>query len=421
MSLLLLGAARPAMAIPGPDGAPYKVEIAGRSWQVEPSPDKDLLMIARPDHTEIASFGWISGWRPDLALVDIKALSAALSQPAAGQGWAFGDPARSVHPTLGTVVQTRATQPDKVLEFYVFEDREGLGVVSVVCARQGNRPCPGTSAVLQFVQPSGSPAPVASGGHVVTEHGFELDLPSGWRMLSGREVPQRPSGVDAEIVGFADVSDFERLRAVLCIEQHRSEPEEVVDPSRDPRWAEGYRVRTRALLAGTSYHTVRMGTVQERYRVVGGGLGDQLVLPADDVAGLPGVIRLEDRDAWLWQIPGARPRVMSSTHPVSEGKPWDVGVFYTSFGDTTLDCNAVEPSGAQRLLPLFAQIMGTVRVTNGADHPVRMGWSAWTVRNWPAWMPYSDPKWVMVGVATSLLAVFLAALRVQQTRSAPGA
>lgn len=232
--------------------------------------------------------------------------------------------------------------------------------------------------------------------------GWSVQVPEGWRALGDAEVKGiAPSSVggDSEAGGtrshamFVDVSDFTGERHFTCSAlSYPEHPAEVVDPAKSEQHGRRYKIFAKLRLRGGKYKNAK-GEELGLDRVT--DLTSPLPVKIEGAEGTLSMVDLEDREGYLWRVQGTRGE-----------QPVEVATFATAWDEIGLDCNMVAPPDRVADLEIFEQAMATVRVTDGDQHPHRLGARGWYRKHWPFTHPALQVWWL---VALLLgLGIFLA-------------
>jgi hypothetical protein len=219
-------------------------------------------------------------------------------------------------------------------------------------------------------------------GHYVSDGGYELDLPEGWRGLTGREMSIISTSRIAEgpyegyraLQVFTDPSSLEGENKFTCgVYSTGSRPVEVLDPAKSSQHATNYRIQARVLLKGGSFKITSGGTGE----TIKGELGAMAPVEIDpDATGRLETINLTDRDAYLWHVNG-----------MQNGEPVSVTTYYTAYDNLGLNCFVIAPEGSEDNLKIFENAARTIAVTDSASHPMVLSFMS----SYRRWWPYAHP------------------------------
>ncbi|NOY25782.1 MAG: hypothetical protein GXP62_07895 [Oligoflexia bacterium] len=229
--------------------------------------------------------------------------------------------------------------------------------------------------------------------HHTEDSGYELDLPDGFRALTDRErlaLNGEPVGGNSGFGGalgyqtYLDPTTLGGWRSFGCV-AFSADTLEVIDPAKAPRLADNFRLMSSIMLKGGSYQVDGNNPIRGREA----NLLDPHAITVDPtVKGELSTIELGDRAGYLWHPHGVR------STPGQSDQPVDVATFYTAWSDVNLHCQAVAPADRAELLTQFDQAMRTLRVTNGAAHPLHLGLMARYKRWWPYTNPLAQLYWL---------------------------
>ncbi|MCK6507516.1 hypothetical protein L6R53_29810 [Myxococcota bacterium] len=317
-------------------------------------------------------------------------------------------------PTLGAIVRGTASvelpdRPDETGRLVVdlVPRRAGLDavvVVGVATPEEALATADELEAMASFYD-----GPVAQAelpfGHVREDAGYELDLPQGFRSLTERErmaLNGEPVGGNSGFGGalafqtFLDPQSPGGQAAFGCV-AYSADTLEIVEPEKAPRLAENYRTMARVMLKGGSYAVDGGKPIRGRSADM---LGAGTVVVAPEAAGQLATVELGDRAGYLWRVEGTR--TVTGSDPV----PVQVATFYTAWSDVNLHCQAAAPADQVALLDQFEQSVRSLRVTDGAAHPLELGLMARYKRWWPYTHPLSQLYWLPIPIV--LFAAWLA-------------
>lgn len=317
-------------------------------------------------------------------------------------------------PTLGAIVRGVAQvelpdRPDETgrLVLDLVPRRAGLDavvVVGVATPEEASAAADELEAMAGFYD-----GPVAAAdlpfGHVVEDAGYELDLPQGFRALTERErlaLNGEPVGGNSGFGGalayqtFFDPQSQDARAAFGCV-AYSADTLEIVQPEKAPRLADNYRRMARTMLKGGSYAVDGGKPVRGRPADL---LGSGTIVVDPEAEGQLTTLELGDRAGYLWRVEGAR------TVTGADPTPTVVATFYTAWSDVNLHCQAAAPADQVALLDQFEQSVRTLRVTDGAAHPLELGLMARYKRWWPYTNPLAQLYWLPIPIV--LFAAWLA-------------
>ncbi len=222
-------------------------------------------------------------------------------------------------------------------------------------------------------------------GHVVDGAGYELDLPADWRALTERErtaIKGEPVGGNSGYGGalahqwYFDPASPGGHEGFGCV-AYSADTMEIVSPDKAPRLGNNYRLAASLILRGGSYKVDGGKPIRGRPADL---LDSRHVVVDPTVEGDLQTIKIGDREAYLWSTTGKRISASGEEEAVT------VGTFYTAYDDVNLHCQAVANGEHPDLLSTFQDTMRTLRVTDGAQHPLELGLMA----RYKQWWPYKN-------------------------------
>ena len=317
-------------------------------------------------------------------------------------------------PTLGAILRGTAQvelpdRPDQVgrLVLDLVPRRAGLDafvVVGVATPEEALAAADELGAMASFYD---GPVPQADlpFGHVVESAGYELDLPDGFRALTERErmaLNGEPVGGNSGFGGalayqtFLDPRSQSGQAAFGCV-AYSADTLEIVQPDKAPKLAGNYRTMARVMLKGGSYAVDGGKPIRGRAADM---LGAGTVIVAPEAEGQLSTVELGDRAGYLWRVEGTR------TVTGDEPEPVQVATFYTAWSDVNLHCQATAAADQVALIDSFEQAVRSLRVTDGAEHPLELGLMARYKRWWPYTNPLSQLYWLPIPIV--LFAAWLA-------------
>ena len=220
-------------------------------------------------------------------------------------------------------------------------------------------------------------------GTLVTEAGYTVELPLGWRALTDDEAPDATriagDGPFASSLAQIFVVDPAQLSQPIfeCV-ANAGAPLEVLDPSKSAEAVENFKTAMRVQLKGGKYRLE--------------SAGDEIFIDADtsiplyttdegDVEFLP----LGNRDAYRWRVEGT----------VFE-EPVAASVFYTAYADIGLYCASVVEEGDEAILGTFEATVDKLRVTDDTVHDMPLSLASRYKRWWPMSNPLLQLYWVPI-------------------------
>ena len=394
----------------------------GWQWALMPEPDVDLSLTRYEPSPALFSVGWNEDFQPDLERFDLELFTdeffADLGHFDDAEGVTLSEISvrRETVEPLGTAIivefdSTQTFEPineedeapppleltNRVMYFSV---EAGLAFIAGLTPTpeeeedpeplaEGEEPEPTALDVafaevlstVNIVKPALSTEELPYGRYV-SDGGYEITLPEGWRGLTAREM----SIISTSRIGEGPYEGYRALQvfsdpAVLDGEQKftcgiystGSRPVEVLDPAKSAQHAENYRTQARVLLKGGSFKITSGGTGE----TIKAELGAQAPTEIDqDATGRLEVINLGDRDAFLWHVNG-----------MQNGEPVTVLTYYTAWDNLGLNCFVVAPESEGVLLSTFEETVRSVAVTDPEAHPMVLSFMS----RYRRWWPYAHP------------------------------
>lgn len=292
---------------------------------------------------------------------------------------------RIEHPTLGLVLMADFSKTPSfkgttfATRMALFELGSGVGVVlGMGIPGRGGWPERMTQS-LDMIEPRHPAVPWSEQATGEVSVGpATLTLPEGYRLMTDLEskhlgdiVGERAHFVDParmNVVGGCVVNDFGEWHP------------EFLEMAKSPQEERNYRIRTRAMLRGGSYVTSSSGDATSATSFAGSALGVE-----SSSVGTVTRLQLGDRVGYQWTLPGTL-----------QDEEQDILVVSTAYDDKHLDCTAVLPKGAD--LSTWTTALQTLRVTDGAAHPLVLSPMAQWIGLWPWPTPPPNPLWFIVPV-----------------------
>lgn len=239
-----------------------------------------------------------------------------------------------------------------------------------------------TIEMLQVVEPA-IPESELPYGTQVTEAGYTVDLPLGWRALTAAEAPDAVriagDGPFSSNLSQLFVVDPAALSQPIfeCVANPGS-PLEILAPAKSEAAVENFKTAMRVQLKGGKYRLE--------------SAGDEVFIDADTSIplytteeGEVEFLSLGARDAYRWRVKGQ----------VFE-EPVAASVFYTAYADIGLVCTSVVEEGDEAILGTFDAAMDKLRVTDDAAHAMPLSLSSKYKRWWPLSNPFLQLYWLPV-------------------------
>ncbi len=401
----------------------------GWQWALMPEPDVDISLSRYEPSPALFSLGWNEDFQPDLERLDLSLIDDAyfseLTHLDDGEGVTLGaiTVRREVVEPLGTTViidfdstqafesQQEDVEPPPPLALknrvMYFEVEAGLAFIAGLVPApeeappppaEGEEPPPSdldlafadVLTTVNILKPALTDEELPFGEYV-SEGGYSLTLPDGWRGLTAREmsiistsrISEGPYEGYRALQVFLDPSDLDGQRKFTCgIYSTGSRPVEVLDPAKSDQHAKNYRTQARVMLKGGSFKITSGGTGETVKSEIG------VMAPVEitpDATGRLETIPLGDRDAYLWHVNG-----------MQSGDQVEVITWYTAYDNLGLSCFAVASPDQQEILTVFEQAAQTLAVTDPASHPMVLSFMSSYRRWWPYAHPALQLYWLIV-------------------------
>jgi len=374
---------------------PIRVMVP-EGWQGEVlSEEPAEISLQRRKPPAFAGIRWIEGLQPALERVDQRRLAALLTGTQITDDSDFETEEMTIELVerdgFGPVIlaHQRGGARGIDVEFIIAMFAVESGVVNITT---GGRTQEAAGEALEeilagvtFIRPAISDAVLGFGTHIA-DIGFAIELPEHFRAITLKE---------AEIVGamdtmqegshkgkrkvsmFIDPADLMGEASFSCTANRGSI--EVVDPVKSPLHETNYRVRTRAMQSGGAYTTQGVGTSMTTDVNIE-GTGVQI---APNAEGTLELIELGEREAYLWRVAGTRGDVEVT-----------LLTLYTAWDNVGLDCSFSTEDPDDALLEQIEASFRSIRVVDGAAHPMRLSMNAQYIKLWPWSHPALQIWWL---------------------------
>ena len=399
-----VGAAQDVLAV---DALPIQISVP-EGWKGETLGDHgpSLYLERRRPPTFVTAL-WLPGFQPTLT-EDNAGILLDMIPPVPGVETGPEEITLIRQPDLGStlLVSTTGETPSLEIELLsaLFPVGSGVGLVRVAAQSQeiAEDALDEIAAAMIVTAPALSEEALSFGAHT-SVHGYTLELPPSFRALTAVEAERIGSGMAEHrskedhilsVASFLDPSDLSAERSFMCRTTRGAL--EVVDPAKDPSYMHRVQEHLRGALRDGAY------TVDDRLRTPWSPYPRAQepihISPADP--GSLASIDLGDREGYLWRVPAIR--------GATDGA---ILALYTSWDNIGLDCVFFTGTPDDPLLEPIAQAFRSVRVTDGAGHPMRLSVRAQYIQLWPWTHPLLQIWWFGLGLLGMAAVSALWALR----------
>ncbi len=372
---------------------PVRVGIPD-GWEGEVlAEDPPQISLQRRRPPAFVGVAWSKGLQPALERVDVDAYGALLQ----GEFSASGEIAlrdltaeRVEREDLGTTILYRASGSAEGIElemlFASFTVESGGAHVSVGARTQedASEALEEVLAELSIIRPPLSDADLGFGGYT-GDVGFSIDLPPTMRAVTSDElgisdglqlIESGQHQGAKKLALFVDPADLDGRKVFTCTAG--SVPIEVLDPAKSPPHAANFRNRVRSLVSGGALHFESSGRDMRTDTRLLGGTAYIEATEEGDLA----LIDLGDREAYLWRVP-AKDGELEMT----------ILALYTAWDSIGLDCAYYAQDPEDPFLTEVEASLRSIRITDGAEHRMRLSVSAQYIKLWPWTHPMLQVWW----------------------------